>query len=498
MMANYEVSKRLENYQYIEGCPIFITGGNILKETETNDMFVNIRLRSLSEKNINAVILDVECFDIEDEPLEGITRYQLLDLNIKGGETFADNKLIRCPDQYTRKCNVIIKKVIFADETKWEFSDSDKTMSFGLQNRFSNWRSKSLTPVLFNEMNDMKYPKEKIIYIPNPCGDHWICTCGSINHNDNNCICGLNKEKLFKVFNEDYLREREKAYQEKQKNDELERQHRRELAAQREEEEKQHRREVELKQLELADREAEERFQESKKELIAVLSVVAVIIVSIIIVMFSSSEGTDNNLLAKKYTIGEKEYSTKIEYLDLSNQNLTNQDIENLGKFTKLKRLSLSNNNISDISCLSTLNSLEELDLYNNNVEDVSALSDMHSLYKLNLTYNNISDISDISELENMQVLWLSYNNISDISALENMEYLEEVVLDNNKITNIESLRDKTCLKELYLNDNYFLNKFDALTECTSLKILNIGYTDYDIDDYVMLKDALPECDVKM
>lgn len=248
-MANYEVIKRLDNYQYIEGCPVFITGGNLIKETESEDMFVNIRLRSLSEKVINAVFIDVNCYSIDNTPLEGVSKHQILDLNIKSGETFADNKLIKCPNNNTRKCQVIIKKVFFSDETKWELSDSDTTESFGLQIRFSNWRSKSLSNILFNEINDMNYPKHKVAYVPNQCGDYWICTCGLINKNDHDCICGFNKDKVFELFNEEYLMELENDYREKLKISEEDRQRQLELAEKREEERRIRQRNDELERL---------------------------------------------------------------------------------------------------------------------------------------------------------------------------------------------------------------------------------------------------------
>ena len=38
-MAKFDVLKKLDNYQYTEGCPVFITGGNLLKKTDDGQIY---------------------------------------------------------------------------------------------------------------------------------------------------------------------------------------------------------------------------------------------------------------------------------------------------------------------------------------------------------------------------------------------------------------------------------------------------------------------------
>lgn len=528
-MFDFTVIRRFENYQYIEGCPIFITGGNLLKDSETNNIFVQTRFKSISPKCISAVIFDIVCFDIENETLEGVTRYQLLDLNIKSGETFGDKELICCPNKFTRKCNVVVKSVIFSDDIRWEFSEDDKIIIFGLQCRVKDMPDKGLLPVLMDEFRSLNYPADKVIYIPKTYEYHWICTCGAINHFNRECsVCGMNKSKLFEIFNEQYLKGHESEYQQKHQAEEQERARRHQIEEQRRAEDRRHQREIEIKHQQLIDQENEERNRENKKTLYIIL---AVIVVVIILTFFGyastgamdtnkdryNSQDTeteysddyydydsydsydydsDNYDNISIYSIGGTEYSPDAVYIDLSGQDLTNDDIQNLCNFTNLETLVLSNNRISDISCLAGLTSLKALDLYNNQIEDISALSNMTHLQDLNLTQNRILSISPLMNLEEMKVLWLSYNQIVNVYALKNMDDLEEVVLDNNDLVSISGLKDKTHLKKLYLNDNKSIESFAPLTGCSSLELLNVINTNCSTDDIKMLENALPDCDI--
>lgn len=303
-MSDFTVIKRLENYQYIEECPIFITGGNLLKDSETNNIFVQIRFKSISPKCISAVIFDIECFDIENETLEAVTRYQLLDLKVKNGETFGDKELICCPNKFTRKCNVVVKTVIFSDDTRWEFSENDKIIVFGLQSRVPD---KKLLPVLMDDFKSLNYPADKVIYIPKAYEYHWICTCGAINHYNRECsVCGIDKSKLFELFDDRHIKAREEEYNSKQELMEKERVRRHQIEEQRRAEDQRYRREVELKHQQLIDQEKEKQKNENKKTLYIVLAAIAVVI---ILIFFgkASTGAMDTN---------KDQYGSQTEYYD--------------------------------------------------------------------------------------------------------------------------------------------------------------------------------------
>lgn len=74
--------------------------------------------------------------------------------------------------------------------------------------------------------------------------------------------------------------------------------------------------------------------------------------------------------------------------LDLFLQDITNEDVVQIGKLKNLTVLDLHQTEISDISPLAGLTNLVELDLYNNQISDVSPLAGLKKLTTLNLGKN--------------------------------------------------------------------------------------------------------------
>ncbi len=92
--------------------------------------------------------------------------------------------------------------------------------------------------------------------------------------------------------------------------------------------------------------------------------------------------------------------STKLESLTLCNMQLEDVSfLKNPNFQESLRSLSLSSNQITDISSISNLKNLRTVRLINNNVSDISALSNLRKLEKAQLYYNNITDFEIANEL---------------------------------------------------------------------------------------------------
>ena len=72
--------------------------------------------------------------------------------------------------------------------------------------------------------------------------------------------------------------------------------------------------------------------------------------------------------------------------------------------------LTLSRNQITDVSALSGLTRLTYLDLHTNQITDVRALSGLTNLTELNLRDNEITDVSPLVGLTNLMTLNLTGN----------------------------------------------------------------------------------------
>ena len=157
---------------------------------------------------------------------------------------------------------------------------------------------------------------------------------------------------------------------------------------------------------------------------------------------------------APKVTIAGQEYSTALEQLDLSEQNLTDGDLISLGEMTNLKELNLEGNSqISDLTPLAKLDSLESLLLpIPSEVTDLSPIAGLGSLKTLSIQENQsnaqpvskIEDYSPIASLENLEKLDLSVTNLKDLSFVSGLGNLKSLYLVGSL-----ALPDLTALKGL-------------------------------------------------
>ena len=167
---------------------------------------------------------------------------------------------------------------------------------------------------------------------------------------------------------------------------------------------------------------------------------------------------------------------TGLKWLHLDKNNIS--DVSPLSSLTNLRHLGLQDNKISDVGSLSSLRKLTGLGLGNyisdvngNNISDVSPLSNLKRLHWLYLQNNNISDVSILSNLTELRILDLSGNKISDVSALSSLKKIYWLYLQNNNISDVSPLSGLIKLYWLYLQNNNILN-VSPLSSLTNLAVL--------------------------
>ena len=127
-----------------------------------------------------------------------------------------------------------------------------------------------------------------------------------------------------------------------------------------------------------------------------------------------SAYGIDENT-----TLISKEFASEFEGLGCDNASV--ESLIGIGNFTNLKTLSLSQNNITDISPLANLTNLKELYLWGNQIDNVTALGNLTNLEVLVLSQNNITDISPLANLTNLKELYLWGNPVLDYSPIKEL-----------------------------------------------------------------------------
>ena len=126
--------------------------------------------------------------------------------------------------------------------------------------------------------------------------------------------------------------------------------------------------------------------------------------------------------------------------------------------FSRIRRLNLSESNVSDISDLSALTTLTWLDLSDNRVVDLQPLEQLTRLRYLKLSGNQIVDLSPLQSLTNLEVLFLDRNEVSDLGALGRLERLRYLVLTNNDVTDVRTLANLYALERVDLFGNNIAN----------------------------------------
>lgn len=114
----------------------------------------------------------------------------------------------------------------------------------------------------------------------------------------------------------------------------------------------------------------------------------------------------------------------QVEELDLSN-NPELSDISMLENMTKVKKLVLSNTNISDITVVKNMKELEILEIESTKVEDISPLRELSHLKKILMYDTLVRDISLLASLPVLEYVDVKKTNVEDVSAFEQAGKLE-------------------------------------------------------------------------
>ncbi len=146
----------------------------------------------------------------------------------------------------------------------------------------------------------------------------------------------------------------------------------------------------------------------------------------------------------------------------------------------------LNDNDISNLTGLEFMWNVKKIWITNNNISDLSAISNLHTITSLNLSGNNIADINQLSWLNNLKEIFIQSCNISDISVFVNFSNLETAGLDNNQISDISALQGLTNLKELFATINN-ISDISVLSNLTALE--NLWLNNNQISDVSVIRN---------
>lgn len=193
-MANrFDRLFQLTPNQYIEGSPIILAAGALLKDNETGSIIAQLKFQSVSDKHIKAVKVSLSAFDISKAEVQGVSDYQYLEMNISNGQDFGGNKAIVMPSPVTRSFAVASIVVVFQDGSMWEYKEQLAMLP----------TAQSLSFMLNGAELEKQYriaTNERAKYIPVEDKGIWQCSCGVWNSGTICTHCRIAKNKVFSAL----------------------------------------------------------------------------------------------------------------------------------------------------------------------------------------------------------------------------------------------------------------------------------------------------------
>jgi len=179
----------------------------------------------------------------------------------------------------------------------------------------------------------------------------------------------------------------------------------------------------------------------------------------------------------------------ELSKLSLSENNITNLSYLNLIKSQKIEELCVDNNNLTNLDSFKNINifSLKQLVLYCNKISSINSLSGLlfSNLIQLNLYNNKISNIDSLSKINmpKLQILHLGFNKISNIDVLAYVNFpdLISLNLNGNEISSIDVL-EKVHFQNLEQLD-FFNNKISNIDILSKVYFPFLKYLNFWINN---------------
>ncbi|CCP02470.1 Internalin-A precursor [Erwinia amylovora Ea644] len=122
-----------------------------------------------------------------------------------------------------------------------------------------------------------------------------------------------------------------------------------------------------------------------------------------------------------------------ITELDLSGNEYSGEEFDQLEKYSELTVLWLNSCQLNSISFMSGMNKLVQLQIQNNNLTNIDALNSSR-LIGIWATNNRIVSLKNVANLSGLKRLWIDNNQLTSLDWLDKLGNVSHVYASNNKI----------------------------------------------------------------
>lgn len=119
MSERYSRLFTLPENLYAVGSPVVIAAGTLLKDNQTGKIVAQLKLKSISNKPITAVKVELYLFDTAGNSIEGSVVHDYLDLDASRDAEFAQKAPVPIPNSKARSYKASVTEVVFMDRSVW-------------------------------------------------------------------------------------------------------------------------------------------------------------------------------------------------------------------------------------------------------------------------------------------------------------------------------------------------------------------------------------------
>lgn len=181
-----------------------IEAGALLKDTISNKVLAQIKIRNLDYRKIVSYKISIRAFELNGAELEGIPAYSYLDIKVGLGQDYGSRVPVFLPNNITRKIIVSVIEVVFDVGSVWTNNSDEWHQIPAQENIFQNIPDKDLRKQYELEVGP------DCAFVPVLRGGLFQCTCGTTNLSsaDSCYVCHRSFEALNSKLDPEYLKTR--------------------------------------------------------------------------------------------------------------------------------------------------------------------------------------------------------------------------------------------------------------------------------------------------
>ena len=303
MSERYSRLYALPENLYLNGSPVLIAAGALLKDNKVDKVLAQLKLCNLYHSPLTACKVHIRAFEPGGAELEGVEAHSYLDIRVNKGKNFGSQEAVYLPDNTTRRISVCVVQAVFEDGTVWQHPATEWSQP--------GFKMQRISELLEDIELQNQYSKEvggRCTYVPEVLGSLSLCTCGALNLTDEgSChVCGRKMKDLLSALDVEELTRKRDARIAKEEAERIER----ERIAEAERQERERREEAERIGREWVAEEQRIAAEQRKKQIIKIavligaivaVAIAVVLVITQVIVPANKYKAAEELLAARDY-----------------------------------------------------------------------------------------------------------------------------------------------------------------------------------------------------